>query len=355
MAWFDTLLELLLTQAGHSQARQETLASEKRAENRQIAAEQRQNEYNIAAEERALQYQKDLMDYQNDYNSEESQMQRLAKAGLNPYLMDGLNNSNSNGSPISADSVAAAASPTMDSRQSVSGVITSMMQRQLDYKRLVLENDKLNLEHKRHADDMSFREIQHTYQVHKDNADRAYNQIRDDLDRELKARSITNDEYKTRLAAARQEHDIALENAREYRENELHGLTVREKRFDIDIKGVQYNMDKLHFDFENDEQIRSARRSVVLIEKRLAQMDYRHRVKFEREILPKQFELMQKRMHNEITYEEYVKRMRENWRYHAGDDERLFFDIRNPYDPASDGGQGVLGFIESILTKKFVK
>lgn len=97
------------------------IVSTNNANKSNMAINQMNNEFNAAEAEKARQFQLDMWNRSNDYNSASSQRQRLEKAGLNPYLMM---NGGSAGVAQSSGSTspATAASPLAMQRQDFSGL-----------------------------------------------------------------------------------------------------------------------------------------------------------------------------------------------------------------------------------------
>jgi hypothetical protein len=90
-----------------------------------MAINQMNNEFNAAEAEKARQFQLDMWNRTNDYNSASSQRERLAEAGLNPYLMmnggsAGIAQSSGSTSPASA------VSPLAMQRQDFSGLSNTL-------------------------------------------------------------------------------------------------------------------------------------------------------------------------------------------------------------------------------------
>ena len=86
-----------------------------------MAINQMNNEFNAAEAEKARQFQLDMWNRENEYNSASSQRQRLSEAGLNPYLM--MNGGNAGvASSAGSTSPATAASPLSMQRQDFSGL-----------------------------------------------------------------------------------------------------------------------------------------------------------------------------------------------------------------------------------------
>lgn len=86
-----------------------------------MAINQMNNDFNAAEAEKARQFQLDMWNRENEYNSASSQRQRLSEAGLNPYLMmnggsAGIASSSGSASPASA------APPLAMQRQDFSGL-----------------------------------------------------------------------------------------------------------------------------------------------------------------------------------------------------------------------------------------
>lgn len=90
-----------------------------------MAINQMNNEFNAAEAEKARQFQLDMFNRTNAYNSASSQRSRLEEAGLNPYLMM---NGGSAGTAQSAgsSSPASAASPLSMQRQDFSGLSSTL-------------------------------------------------------------------------------------------------------------------------------------------------------------------------------------------------------------------------------------
>lgn len=90
-----------------------------------MAINQMNNEFNAAEAEKARQFQLDMWNRANDYNSASAQRSRLESAGLNPYLMM---NGGSAGTAQSAGSTspASAASPLSMQRQDFSGLSNAL-------------------------------------------------------------------------------------------------------------------------------------------------------------------------------------------------------------------------------------
>lgn len=99
--------------------------STNKANNSNMAINRMNNEFNAAEAEKARQFQLDMWNRTNDYNSASSQRQRLSEAGLNPYLMmngasAGIAQSSGSTSPASA------ASPLAMQRQDFSGLSNTL-------------------------------------------------------------------------------------------------------------------------------------------------------------------------------------------------------------------------------------
>lgn len=86
-----------------------------------MAINQMNNEFNAAEAEKARQFQLDMWNRANDYNSASSQRSRLEEAGLNPYLM--MNGGSAGTAQSSGSSAPASASPPLSmQRQDFSGL-----------------------------------------------------------------------------------------------------------------------------------------------------------------------------------------------------------------------------------------
>lgn len=90
-----------------------------------MAINQMNNEFNAAEAEKARQFQLDMWNRENDYNTASSQRQRLSQAGLNPYLM--MNGGNAGvASSAGSTAPATAAPPLSMQRQDFSGLSNSL-------------------------------------------------------------------------------------------------------------------------------------------------------------------------------------------------------------------------------------
>lgn len=86
-----------------------------------MAINQMNNEFNAAEANKARQFQLDMWNRENEYNSASSQRQRLSEAGLNPYLM--MNGGNAGvASSVGSTSPATAAPPLSMQRQDFTGI-----------------------------------------------------------------------------------------------------------------------------------------------------------------------------------------------------------------------------------------
>lgn len=90
-----------------------------------MAINQMNNEFNAAEAEKARQFQLDMWNRENEYNSASSQRQRLSEAGLNPYLMMTGGNAGI-ASSAGSTSPATAASPLSMQRQDFSGLSNTL-------------------------------------------------------------------------------------------------------------------------------------------------------------------------------------------------------------------------------------
>lgn len=90
-----------------------------------MAINQMNNDFNAAEAEKARQFQLDMWNRENEYNSASSQRQRLSEAGLNPYLM--MNGGNAGIASSSGSSTpASASSPLSMQRQDFSGLSSTL-------------------------------------------------------------------------------------------------------------------------------------------------------------------------------------------------------------------------------------
>lgn len=101
------------------------VASTNKTNKTNMAINQMNNEFNAAEAEKARQFQLDMWNRTNVYNSASSQRQRLSEAGLNPYLMM---NGGSAGVAQSSGSTspASAAPPLAMQRQDFSGLSNTL-------------------------------------------------------------------------------------------------------------------------------------------------------------------------------------------------------------------------------------
>lgn len=90
-----------------------------------MAINQMNNDFNAAEAEKARQFQLDMWNRENEYNSASSQRQRLSEAGLNPYLMMSGGNAGV-ASSAGSTSPATAAPPLSMQRQDFSGLSKSL-------------------------------------------------------------------------------------------------------------------------------------------------------------------------------------------------------------------------------------
>lgn len=90
-----------------------------------MAINQMNNEFNAAEAEKARQFQLEMWNRENEYNSASSQRQRLSEAGLNPYLMMSGGNAGIASSSGSA-TPASAAPPLSMQRQDFSGLSNAL-------------------------------------------------------------------------------------------------------------------------------------------------------------------------------------------------------------------------------------
>lgn len=90
-----------------------------------MAVNRMNNEFNAAEAEKARQFQLDMWNRENSYNTASAQRQRLSEAGLNPYLMMSGGNAGI-ASSSGTSSPAAAAPPLSMQRQDFSGLTNSL-------------------------------------------------------------------------------------------------------------------------------------------------------------------------------------------------------------------------------------
>lgn len=99
--------------------------SMKNANRANMRINQMNNEFNAVEAEKSRQFQLDMWNRENEYNTASSQRSRLEAAGLNPYLM--MNGGNAGtASSIGSSASASAASPLSMQRQDFSGLSSSL-------------------------------------------------------------------------------------------------------------------------------------------------------------------------------------------------------------------------------------
>lgn len=90
-----------------------------------MAINQMNNDFNAAEAQKARDFQLDMWNRENEYNSASSQRQRLSEAGLNPYLMMSGGNAGT-ASSAGSSTPATAAPPLSMQRQDFSGLTNSL-------------------------------------------------------------------------------------------------------------------------------------------------------------------------------------------------------------------------------------
>lgn len=90
-----------------------------------MAINQMNNEFNAAEAEKARQFQLDMWNRENEYNTASSQRQRLSEAGLNPYLMMSGGNAGV-ASSAGSSTPASASQPLSMQRQDFSGISNTL-------------------------------------------------------------------------------------------------------------------------------------------------------------------------------------------------------------------------------------
>lgn len=90
-----------------------------------MAINQMNNDFNAAEAQKARDFQLDMWNRENEYNTASSQRQRLSQAGLNPYLMMSGGNAGV-ASSVGSSSPATAAPPLSMQRQDFSGLTNSL-------------------------------------------------------------------------------------------------------------------------------------------------------------------------------------------------------------------------------------
>lgn len=101
------------------------VVSTNKANNANMAINRMNNEFNAAEAEKARQFQLDMWNKTNAYNSASAQRTRLEEAGLNPYLM--MNGGSAGSAQSSGTSAPASASPPLSmQRQDFSGLSNAL-------------------------------------------------------------------------------------------------------------------------------------------------------------------------------------------------------------------------------------
>lgn len=90
-----------------------------------MAINQMNNDFNAAEAQKSRDFQLDMWNRENEYNTASAQSQRLSKAGLNPYLMMSGGNAGT-ASSVGSSSPASAAPPLSMQRQDFSGLTNSL-------------------------------------------------------------------------------------------------------------------------------------------------------------------------------------------------------------------------------------
>lgn len=90
-----------------------------------MAINRMNNEFNAAEAQKARDFQLDMWNRENEYNTASAQRQRLSEAGLNPYLMMSGGNAGT-ASSVGSTSPASAASPLSMQRQDFSGLSNTL-------------------------------------------------------------------------------------------------------------------------------------------------------------------------------------------------------------------------------------
>lgn len=160
----------------------------------------KQDELNRAAEARSLQYQKDIIDYTNDYNSPINQRQRYEEAGYNPFLVDTDSGQMTQPTAVGASAPEAAGrnSARLDVGSFVTNAINGALQQQLETKKLALENKKLDnsirLEDEKISFDKSKWSEAFEHQKDMDNKSLVYRDAELALKREYQDHNISQDQ-----------------------------------------------------------------------------------------------------------------------------------------------------------------
>lgn len=101
------------------------VVSTNKTNNNNMAINQMNNEFNASEAQKARDFQLDMWNRENEYNTASAQRQRLSQAGLNPYLMMSGGNAGT-ASSAGASSPATAAPPLSMQRQDFSGLTNSL-------------------------------------------------------------------------------------------------------------------------------------------------------------------------------------------------------------------------------------
>lgn len=101
------------------------VSSTNKANKSNMAINRMNNEFNAAEAQKVRDFQLDMWNRENEYNTASAQRQRLSEAGLNPYLMMSGGNAGT-ASSVGSTSPASAASPLSMQRQDFSGLSNTL-------------------------------------------------------------------------------------------------------------------------------------------------------------------------------------------------------------------------------------
>lgn len=282
---------------------------QKRELEAQVASEQRQNQYNIEAEQRSLQYQKDLIDYTNEYNTPAAQAQRYAEAGYNPYLVDVDSGQMSAPNAVGADAATAQSGYSPDFKDTLGidkfaeGAMEGLKY-SLEKKKLAFEAEKLDVAKRQFESTMSLDERKHQFEKQMRLDEFAYRKTLDDINLSLKRKEISLAEAKEQREAAHQKFEEERETAQDELNLAKHNLSMR-------IGSLQYQKDQEEYEDVFPELKRNKKLKLQL--ENLVNDLSDDEKKVYRENVRKSEELRARMLDNDISFQEYRNGLYKLW------------------------------------------
>ena len=322
-----------------------------RALEAQIASEERQNQYNVEAEKRALQYQKDIIDYTNDYNTPEKQMQRYADAGLNPYLVDVDSGSMSQpagvgATPVNAESgYQSVPTPDFGLNGFAKGALEGA-QYSLEKKRTQLEADKIELARQEFFRGITESDREFLYKKQMDEAELNFKKAVADADEKYRTKQIDLAAKKELREAAHQTFEEARATAADIRAAEKHGLEMR-------IGNLAYNKSEEEYTEIWPEQKR-AKILQAKYDSLLNDLNDEQR-ELIKSTMTSSLRLKQRVIDNDMSLAEYERELRNLWdktrdkKFGRFSNTSAF--MSNPYEEARGNSTSVVGKISDIALK----